>query len=732
MKRWACTALGTILLMAGAAFGAGVPHFESDLALGAAERRAGNVSRAIDILSALRERAEDPRLKARAAGELGAALLQARRLDEAASALNEASTALAGRDRARTAIDLGNLAAHRKQLDEANRHYRVAIELAAGDPAIVLGAELNRIRVASASGDGARLASISGRITSIPDPGARARMHLGLGYQAQRLGDDGLALAYLNFDSARSLAARERDGRLEIEALDALAQLYEDHGRADEAMSLTRQALERARRLEGIRIEDLLVNLEWREGRLALQGGDDDLAIASYQRAVEGVESVRQDIPIEYDDGRSSFRATIEPIYLGFADLLFRKAAGVPVEERRGYLQRIRDVIELIRQAELQDYLRDRCEVEAIQRVPRTGMGSGVAVLYPVVFPDRVELLLETDRGIAWRTSRITARVVRLTARTFASALRRAEEGYLPAAQALYRWLLDPFEEVYRDEGIGTLIVVPEGPLRLVSFGALHDGKRFAIERFAMGTITGQTMTNTEPPGSGRRLALVAGMSVPGGVVDRLAASDVDAILGGTSSPETPQRTSALRDRLALPGVKEEVDAIARIVGGRKMLDEAFTVAGFQAAARSGDYTLVHIASHGTFGGSADTSYIMAFDDLLTMGRLQAVLQGENVRRNPIELLSLSACQTAEGDDRSPLGISGAAVKARAKSVLGTLWPVEDNAARTVMERFYETLSREHVSKVRALQKAQVELLGARATSHPFFWAPFVLIGNWL
>jgi len=116
----------------------------------------------------------------------------------------------------------------------------------------------------------------------------------------------------------------------------------------------------------------------------------------------------------------------------------------------------------------------------------------------------------------------------------------------------------------------------------------------------------------------------------------------------------------------------------------------------------------------------------------MSMGDLQALLRDERLRRRPIELLSLSACQSAEGDERSPLGMSGAAMKARAKSVLGTLWPVEDTAARVVMEGFYAALARDHMNKVKALQQAQRQAMRDPRFGHPFFWAPFVLVGNWL
>ncbi len=162
------------------------------------------------------------------------------------------------------------------------------------------------------------------------------------------------------------------------------------------------------------------------------------------------------------------------------------------------------------------------------------------------------------------------------------------------------------------------------------------------------------------------------------------------------------------------------------------MLNAPFTIDAFRREAESGTYRFVHIASHGVFGGSAAASFMLAYDDLLTLDGLQSLLNTEGFRTSPIELLSLSACETAEGDDRSPLGLSGAAIKARAKSVLGSLWPVEDTSARKTMEGFYGALAAPGRSKAQALRQSQLDLLRSAEFSHPFFWAPFVLIGNWL
>jgi CHAT domain-containing protein len=697
---------------------------------GARERQSGNTLRAIDIFSALRASSVEPVARARAAGELGATLLQARRLDEARAMLLEAVSGLEGPARARYQLDLATVAAQAGRPDEA----RALLEQIASNPdaRTAAVARLNLARVVPASDRRAHLERAAGLVTRIADERERGRLELNLGDQWRRLGGEWTAAAYAHLASALRLAKAAGDARLQAEALDSLSAAYESAGRAREALALAQEALEAARMLPPARVADLAIDLEWRVGRLAHALGDEAAALAAYQRAVQNVESVRGDIPIEYDDGRSSYRVTLEPVYLGYADLLFASLAALPEDEKQRRLVRIRDVIELARQAELQDYLRDRCEVEAIQRGPRSGVGKGVAVLYPIVFDERIELLLETDGGITWRTTRVAAQAVRATARLFAHDLRNGDDGYLPAARALHRWLLAPLEPQLAERGVDTLIVVPEGALRLVAMGALHDGRQFAIEKYAIGTVTGLTLTNTAAPPDAAPRALVAGLSTPGPVVDKLPSDTVDAILGVRGGGSRAASTTELRRSLELPGVKDEVQAIARILDGHSLLDSDFTARAFQSQAQSGEYRIVHVASHGVFGGSADASYIMAFDDVLSMNDLQALLRDERLRRKPIELLSLSACQSAEGDERSPLGISGAAMKARAKSVLGTLWPVEDTAARVVMEGFYGSLARDRLNKVRALQHAQREAMRDPRFGHPFFWAPFVLIGNWL
>ena len=122
----------------------------------------------------------------------------------------------------------------------------------------------------------------------------------------------------------------------------------------------------------------------------------------------------------------------------------------------------------------------------------------------------------------------------------------------------------------------------------------------------------------------------------------------------------------------------------------------------------------------------------MAYDQILTLDTIERLLLAGQSNQSPIELLTLSACQTAEGDDRSPLGLSGIALKAKVRSVLGSLWPVPDKATTQLMKTFYSQLSSTQMTKAQALQHTQLELLRKQKYKHPYYWAAFILVGNWL
>ena len=720
------------------------------IAQGVALREQGNLHQSIDLLNFAMRSIDAPDLRAMAAGELGVAHLQAHHYDLAENFLQKAYAFFSGAERGRYAIYLGNLAFIFKRPTEAKRFYQEALDLSGGKLDVKLAIGLNLARLSPEAERLDKLAALSRQMAEMNGSHDLLRHHINLGNQARLLGGKGLALSYRHLNQARQLSLQTNDKRSSVEALDALAQLYEDQGRETDALILNTQAIDMARALDGGTAADLLIQLEWRYGRLLKAQGKEQAALAAYQRAVYQIELVRQDLPVEHEDGRSFFRHTLEPIFLGYVDLLLRQLEQQTPASQSARLQNVLDVMELVRQTELQDFLGDRCAVETGEGGSADRIPARTAVLYPIILPDHMELLLKTSDGILRRQVQVDSASLRVVATAFAASLRGGLANYPDASRQLYDWLLKPFDEILAVQQIQALVVVPDGVLRLVPIAALHDGKQFAIEKYAISMVTAMSVTNTAVSRGRKILPLLAGVSEPGLVVEKLGpflgaqifqpvaaiaparGRDRGSLTALDSRSPAAKRFDRLRARLALPGVKEEIKAIGDILGGVTLLDAAFTVDHFRQAAESGDYRIVHIASHGVFGGNAETSFLMAHDDVISINNLQSVLNSEKFKKNPIELLTLSACETAEGNDRAPLGIAGAATRARAKSVLGTLWPVEDNAARTLMEEFYTGISGAKLTKTEALRQAQIQLIQRPEYAHPLFWAPFVLIGNWL
>lgn len=665
------------------------------------------------------ENAEVALLQARIALQLG-------RLDEADTALQAA--ARAGASRGVQALR-AELAQRRGEPERARAQWQ-ALAQDAAEPLPVRQRAL--LEAAALEGAAARLASLRALEPGLTDPALLLRL-------AELAQAADLPLA------ERALLRVQGTPLQRAQALQARAALAEAAGpaRRDEAARLNAEALALIAPLPDAQQAELRVLLDWRAARL--QPGT-PAALASLQRAVAQLEAVRDDWPLAAADGRSTHQSLFQPLYLQLADALLRRADASRGEERQAWLRRTRDALEQLYQAELQDYLGDRCEVDAVKGAGGAGaLPPGSAAVYPLLLADRVALLVEDAQGLDSFQSKAEPGAVRDTARLLAQRLRDRAPGYLSAARSLHDALVQPMAPWLAARGTHTLVWVNDGVLRLVPMAVLYDGEQHLLERFQTANVLGISMTNLQGGSGGRVQALVAGAGRFGPVVERLASETWAQplrrqLLGPAAEAEPgadPRATRSLqaqrlREALELPGVAEEVKTLQKLLPGPVLQDTGFTVQGFSGQVQKGGHRVVHIASHGVFGGSAATSFLMAYDDLLTLPNLQNLLQSESTRRQPIELLTLSACQTAEGNERAPLGLSGAALKARARSVLGTLWPVDDAATVQLMSAFYGGWTAQPgAGKAAALREAQRALLRQADTRHPYYWAPFALIGNW-
>ena len=182
----------------------------------------------------------------------------------------------------------------------------------------------------------------------------------------------------------------------------------------------------------------------------------------------------------------------------------------------------------------------------------------------------------------------------------------------------------------------------------------------------------------------------------------------------------------------ALPHVETELQAIKQLYGSEPLLNQQFVVPALEHALQASPFSIVHLASHAQFAGEADETFVLTFDGRLSLDHLDQFIGLFRFHDTPLELLTLSACETAAGDDRAALGLAGVAIKAGARSVLATLWAVHDQAAAALVSEFYTHLQRSSVSRAQALRSAQTRLLADQRYQHPAYWSAFLLLNNWL
>jgi len=682
----------------------------------------GNVTAAIrqfgDALRAA-ESAKDPLREAIAANGLGAALLAAGRVDEARPVIERAAAlaATTGSDAvaARTQLTLGNLYALHGPEAMARDAFATAIELArrADDPPTVAKALLNAARWSLAQRRGTDATTMLDEAVAVayrlPDADDKAAILVSAGQLTAALGtahgiapaqkaEQGIAL----LRAAHRVARAAGNPRLASTALGEIGAIHERSGAFAEALPVTLAAAFAA---QSVGATDLAFRWDWQAGRILRRLSRDDAALDAYRRAVSALQATRDDLACDYRARGVAFREAAGPLFYEAADVVLERArARRDTPEAQGLLREARDLTELAKVDELQDYFRDDCVTALGVRItsldeltPRT------AVVYPIILRDRVELLV----AIAGRLHQISVATTAAALEEDVRALRRALQRYrgseyLPIAKRLYGHLVAPLEPLLAQSGVDVLVFVPERFLRTIPMAALHDGNGFLIERYAIVTTPGLTLTDPRPLDPTRSRALAGGL------------------------------TESVQGFPALPAVAEELRQMQALYGATVLRDEGFTAERLGEELRANPYRVLHIATHGKIEADVRKSFLLTHDGRLTMDDLDHLIGLRKHSRTPVEMLTLSACETALGDDRAALGLAGIAVKAGARSAVATLWSISDEATAVLMPEFFRQLQTSAVSRAQALQRAQQKTLADRRFAHPGFWAPFLLIGGWL
>ncbi|MFN6385748.1 MAG: CHAT domain-containing protein [Pseudanabaena sp.] len=481
-------------------------------------------------------------------------------------------------------------------------------------------------------------------------------------------------------------------------ALGSLGNVYEQSNQLEEAQKLTQQALAIA---QSINSPDIAYRWQWQLGRILKAKRDIRGAVFAYTEAVNGLRQIRSDLAFVNPNVQFSFRESVEPVYRELVSLLLQDD---PSSDKQTNLLKAQSMIESLQLAELVNFFRSDCLTAA--QVDINQVDRSAAVIYPILLEDRLEVIISLpDQPLHHYASPVTATEVdSLVDELRGSLINVTSDDYLASSQKLYDWLIRPAESAIVDSKIKTLVFVLDGSLRNVPMAVLHDGKQHLVETYSLALTPGLQLLDPQPIVKQRVTALIAGL------------------------------TEARQGFSSLPSVKDEVQQISKqIPSSSVFIDNSFTKSNIASMLTSFPFPIIHLATHGNFSSEAEDTYLLTYDGKMTIDNLNQLLRSNNLSSTqPVEILILSACQTALGDKRAALGLAGMAIRAGARSTIASLWSVNDEATSQFMIALYQSLASGNVTRAESLRLAQQSLIKDKDHSHPYYWAPFILLGNWL
>jgi filamentous hemagglutinin family protein len=347
---------------------------------------------------------------------------------------------------------------------------------------------------------------------------------------------------------------------------------------------------------------------------------------------------------------------------------------------------------------------------------------------------DQLELVVVTSQNtlIRKRIEGATRAQVMATAQEFRSEVTNPANvlntRHLRSAQQLYQWFVAPIKAELDERQVENLVFLPQAGLRALPYAALHDGEQFLVEQYSVGLMPSLSLTDTRYVDIRTTQMLAMGVS------------------------------KSTQGQVPLPSVPLELNALVlKLWRGQIFLDERSTLANLRAARQQQPFGIIHLATHADFvAGNISSSYIQFWNERLGLDQVKQLGWNDP----PVEMLVLSACRTALGNEQAELGFAGLAVQTGVKSVVASLWYVSDAATTALMTRFYENLATAPI-KAEALRQAQVAMargevsidetgrlrglgkvgelilpssssgeLRGQTLSHPYYWAAFTMIGN--
>ncbi|MBD2472823.1 CHAT domain-containing protein [Nostoc sp. FACHB-145] len=508
--------------------------------------------------------------------------------------------------------------------------------------------------------------------------------------------DERLHTAAIGFaQSALKLAKSINHKRMQSYSLGVLGRLQ-----PEQAEDVWLQALSIAQS-----IQDLELTYQWQKelGNFYNKSKENKKAIQFYEATIKSFNQIRDDLGSLNADLQFSLQETVEPIYRNYMQLL--------LNDKSPNLKLIKQTNDQLQVTQLENFLQCRkLDLISLDKVnlPKNTTSINIISLNELV------LIIAQSPNHSLHHYVTSSKLVQSHANNLLLSLQDErlaaieKDIIISESQALYKLLLAPIKEYLPSSG--TLVFTLDTSFQSIPMALLHDGQDYLIKHYSMAVTLGSKVRPLKALSNQELKALIAGLS---------------KVSPSFYAPNAPEGLQALLE------VEQEVAEInQKTKSSTKLLNEKFTSKRLQQELKVANFPIVHLTTHGQFSSDPQHTVLLAWDKPINIQQFNGWLKTQQ-SQNPIELLVLSACQTAKGNKRSALGIAGVAAQAGARSTVASLWLVDAVSTVQLMKVFYQDL-KNGLPKAEALRLAQLSLLADPKYAHPYYWSSFILVGSWL
>jgi filamentous hemagglutinin family protein len=422
-------------------------------------------------------------------------------------------------------------------------------------------------------------------------------------------------------------------------------------------------------------------------------------AAKHFSRAIQQLKYLRKST--FFMKAEDSYQKMIRPVFNEMVELILSESI-VDSDMINLAIQ----AMDTMKTTEIENYFFDECMSynKVKKMLTLNNIPPETLLIYPVALKDKLILMIATSDHREILAVPVTYIRLKKTITRFIDQVKNPHEkikNIKITAEKLYKWLIRPVEEAVRSyvAEIDALVIAPDDLLRTVPFDVLYDGSRFLIEKYPTALIPALSLTNMK----------------------NIRTDHSNILMAGLAEEAFPR----------LPFVKNELTNMKALISDANiLLDKDFTFENLRQNLKK-HYRYLLFATHSRFDHDSNTSYIDTYDQSLSFSEIKDMLEIMS-NQGEVDIISLNSCETARGNRNAFLGMAGVALNSGARSVTASLWRIEDHASCLIIKSFYDGIINNNLTKAKAMQHAKLSLIYSKTHSHPEFWGPAVLIGNWL